>query len=289
MAPVIPACSNGAIEGTATRAKGPSGAKGGLDGLPQATLELEDSFELKPPSAQRVTVAKDPVFDNQKMTYQAYALLDVLKRAKDFDRIAEAAKTEPYALVFVALDRFRVTLPFEYAFNGKGFLAFREHERRDGNDWGLIPAQEQAKTPAPFYLVWDIPEPTFDFPVPYQVAYIKMMPLRLVFPDAHPKEPSLAAGFGYFASRCVWCHSVNFNGGRSAKEFNVPNNVTETLTRDAYKKHLSGQGNYGPRPPGCSKMWTKDADMEAVWDYLSHMKALKACDTEEACEKYKHK
>jgi hypothetical protein len=256
---------------------------------PEQLLELEEAFLTDAPPATRVEIAKDPVFSWEKRTYQAYTLLDVARAMKNFGELEAAANKEPYALVFSALDRFKVTLPFEYLYNGKGYVAFKEDGRADGKDWDFIPVKEQAMTPAPYYVVWDIPEPSFDYPTPYQVAYFKILPMRKAFTDAFPNDVKLLEGFKVFANRCVWCHSVNLSGGRSSKEFNVPQNLTERMSREGFKNHFKGLIDYGARKPVCTFMAMKDKELDGAWAYLTGMKAQKLCATEAECEPFKNR
>jgi mono/diheme cytochrome c family protein len=293
-------CANGPIPGAPER----TGSGGGISDpdsagpvvlqpngkpWPEISLALEDAVVTNPPPSVRVEVPKDPVYKWEKRTFDAYSLKEVLSREKDFAVIQEAATREPYALVFVALDRFKVALPFEYLELGKGFLAYREFQRADGKDWGLIPSSEQAETPAPFYLVWTIPEPSFDYPTPYQVAHFKAIPMRRVYSAAAPRSAEVTEGFRRFSTRCVWCHSVNYSGGRKAKEMNVPDNLTERLTREAYENHLLGRGTYGNPRPGCSLMNSPQEERDAVWQYLSSMKSQKICSSAKECENFKDK
>jgi len=260
----------------------------GTEAFPETILELEEGLHETKLASQSVTLEKDPVYGTKK-TYQTYPLLQLARSMKDFAKIEAAAKSEPYALVFAALDRFKIILPFEYLFNGKGFLAFKESARPDGNDWEIIPAQTQAKTPAPYYLIWQVPDYSFDFPTPYMVAYFKIIPMRKALPDAAPQGAGHDDGFSFFGRRCAWCHSVNYAGGRSGKELNVPQSVTERMTVDGLTKYVRGQGAYPKVRPGCAMMWLKDKEITSLWDYFSAKKAEKVCDSEKACEKFAYK
>jgi hypothetical protein len=76
------------------------------------------------------------------------------------------------------------------------------------------------------------------------------------------------------------CHSVNFRGGLSQIDFNVPTNYTE--------KHSEAEFLEKMRPgPGASKCslvgGESETVMKQIWTYLKDMADQKFCDTEDSC------
>jgi hypothetical protein len=229
----------------------------------------------------RVVVDNDPVFKGERKEYLAIKLSDVLSLMKSFPEASGQQAREDWGVSFWALDRFRVTFPLSKIFQRMPLLAFKEYGQKDGKDWSLIPAKKEAATPAPFYLVWEGSNTDqFEYPVPYQVAFITLEKLDTTFRGASPSESASRPGFRRYTYKCSMCHSVNYVGGASQVDFNVPKNYTE--------KHLEAEFLEKLRPgPGASNCSMVGGEAETVikqiWAYLKDMADQKICDSEESC------
>jgi mono/diheme cytochrome c family protein len=252
------------------------------DGKASYRLDLVRQIDKDKLKIHRISVANDPVSGPDPKSYDAYELMDVLKLIPEFSSVSEGKSKEDYALTFVAADRFRVTIPLSQVVERKAWLAFREVDRDDGADWGTVPGAKEAVTPAPYYLLWENQKPNeWTAPNPYQILFLILERFDQVYAAAVPKQAAAQEGFRQFASVCIWCHSVNYVGGRSAHELNVPVNYTqntETSSKEDFLKRLSGPGFcdlYGP---------VLGIDRGAIWDYLASMKEQKICTTADQCK-----
>lgn len=302
LAPVLAGCSAQEIAGappSVERGSGPSqvmpnpdSGGQGTAGLLSLKLNLVSDISDSAVTPQVVSLAHDPVF-SRPAKYEALPLVDVLRLSPDFQRIEASGRIDAYGLTFEALDRFKVTIPLKRALTGKAFLARKELDRADGRDWDFIGAQAQPKTPAPYYLIWNVAEiDTTANPAPYQIAIIEVAPFKDIYAQAYPKNPSKEAGFQSFAyNLCNSCHAVNFSGGRSARELNVPMNLSEQgWDYPKFRKHIHGELAY-EKPPGCTKLWPRptDGELTNIWDYIQHMKTEKICASVEECKQFDYR
>jgi hypothetical protein len=289
--PVIAACSSGGMGTTpGQQERGTGTASGGQSETNQTDTGSErlDLVKSVTPSRMlaenklvKVVVDSDPVFNGERKEYLAIKLSDVLALMKSYPEASAPEARDDWGVSFWALDRFRVTFPVSKIFQRMPYLAFKENGQKNGKDWSLIPAKKEAATPAPFYLVWEGSNTDqFEFPIPYQVAFITLEKLDKTFKGAVPSEADSRPGFRRYTYKCSMCHSVNFVGGASQVDFNVPKNYTE--------KHLEAEFLEKLRPgPGASNCSMVGGESETVikqiWAYLKDMADQKICDSEESC------
>lgn len=148
--------------------------------------------------------------------------------------------------------------------------------------WSLIAAKKEAATPAHFYLVWEgTNDDEFEFPVPYQVAFITLQKLDKIFEGAVPSEPQSRPGFRRYSYKCIMCHAINFVGGTSQFDLNVPRNYSETHTEAEFIQKLSRRGIGGK---SCSLAGGEnETNLKKIWQYLRDMSDQKICENETSC------
>jgi mono/diheme cytochrome c family protein len=248
------------------------------------TLNLTDKLPKSNLKTYTVKISPDAVYVNETKTFLAYKLSEVLALLPKFKEAIGEMRRSSWGITFEALDRFKVTFPVSKIYEKEAYLAYKEAARTDGKDWALIPAKREAMTPAPFYLVWKDLAPTLDFPNPYQVAFITLEPLSVTYKDAYPSQEKLVPGFAVFSSRCIWCHSINYVGGRSALEFNVPKSIVEGKNVEDLPYMMQGQRNTTGKPCKLSPE-NNQTTLTQLWNYLSERAQNQICKTAEDCEK----
>jgi hypothetical protein len=291
--PVLAACSSGAIGTSRGRQdRGTGAASGGQSetiqpGPGSERLDLVKSVLPSKMQAEnkvvRVLVDSDPVFNGARKEYLAIKLSDVLALMKSYPEASAPQAREDWGISFWALDRFRVTFPVSKISQRMPYLAFKEVGQKEGKDWSLIPAKKEAATPAPFYLVWKGSNTdSFEFPVPYQVAFITLEKLDQTFNGAVPSELASRPGFRRYSTKCIMCHAVNFVGGLSQKDLNVPTNYTEKHLEDEFVEKM----RTGPGASNCPMVGGEsETVIRQIWVYLKDMADQKVCDSEVSCGK----
>ncbi len=291
--PVFAACSSGGM-GTSPgqQERGTGAPSGGQSETTQPRpgrerLELVKSVIPTKMQAEnkvvKVVVDNDPVFKGARKEYLAIKLSDVLALMKSYPEASGQQARDDWGITFEALDRFGVTFPVSKIFQKMPYLAFKEVGQKDGKDWSLIPAKKEAATPAPFYLVWEGSNTDqFEFPVPYQVARIYLEKLDQTFKGAVPSEAASRPGFRRYTTKCIMCHSVNFVGGLSQIDLNVPNNYTENHLEDEFVEKMRP----GPGASNCSMVGGESETLiRQIWGYLKDMADQKSCDSKESCSR----
>lgn len=214
----------------------------------------------------------DPVYE-RKMTYDGFALADVLQ-------LAEAnADDKANEIVFTALDGYSPNMSYAQLKALKGYLVFQEHGRKG---FMMVNQGKTRLSPGPFYVVWQSEngeKPPAEVPWPYQLAKIEVVNWalkypRVVPPKAAPDSPEMK-GFVIFKSECIRCHSINLQGGDVGPELGAPQNVTEYWKPEVLKAfvHDAPSFRYKSKMPSFKAM--PEEQLAQVLAYLAYMKDFK--------------
>lgn len=224
--------------------------------------------------AVRINVRQDPVYKTPKH-YLGYPLANIIKHL----RIPEPYQADDVVIVFTAKDGYRVTMAFNDAVEGQGYLVFRDTAAPENRDWLEFKFGKQEMTPAPFYLVW--PKEGLDkwrYPWPFQLTTIGLELASSYFGAAAPRnsDPTIREGFHLFGTYCMRCHSVNLAGGQVGPELNVPKNITEYFIERELPGFILNASDYraGTKMPAFDDILDAE-QIRSIMRYLEHMKSEK--------------
>jgi mono/diheme cytochrome c family protein len=228
---------------------------------------------LERADAKPVNIALDPAY-RKPMQYRAIPLASLL---------VELGIKPADDLSFVALDGFSAALPAAMILNSGKAEAWLAIETGD-NAWPPLNSRSKASA-GPFYLVWTNPEAKgiTQEQWPFQIARIeKVDSIEKRFPmllpgKSVPQGSSIRRGFSVFQKNCLMCHKLNGGGDSNmGPDLNVPHNPTEYF-QAAYLKMLirnPRQVRIWPdsKMPGFDEKTISDEGLDALVDYLTHMK-----------------
>lgn len=214
---------------------------------------------------------EDPVYNKHKR-YAGYWLSEILGTA--------GIQADPNAvLVFTALDGYkaRVTVADVINSKAKALVAVKDLDAPEG--WENIQQGKELKTPAPYYLVWQIPPDApanIKLPWPYQMNEISILNIdeaqaKLV-PDSGERNSSIMRGYKIFQQNCIACHSLNLEGGVVGPELNIPRNILEYRDRKTLREFIANPSSFRARDkmPAFGKELSSGS-IEDVLDYLAWM------------------
>jgi len=217
----------------------------------------------------KITV-KDPVYGKEKH-YAGYWLSDVLN-------LAGLQAYDDSEFIFTALDGYKARISQSDLSRSKanGFIAIADIDQEQG--WEPFQHGKEMITPAPYYLVWDLPvdmPKDIQLPWPYQMVGISIMSVNQaddkVFPSGD-KNPSVIRGYKVFSQNCLACHSVNLQGGVLGPELNIPKNILEYRQRTFLKTFIKDPNSFSAhnKMPAFEKVLSSD-DIEDLLNYLDWM------------------
>jgi len=237
-----------------------------IKGSQQVVLTARDFEHLK---VAKIEV-QDPVYGKIKH-YAGYWLSDIL----DLARIHPDANS---VYIFTALDGYKARLAQGDLIKtkAKGFVAIADIDAEEG--WVSFEHGKDVITPAPYYLVWDIPKdaPTdIQLPWAYQMVEISLVGAdeaqENIFP-AGDKSPAVIRGYKVFSQNCIACHSLNLQGGVEGPELNVPKNIMEYRNREFLKAFIKNPDSFSAhnKMPVFGDSLSDDS-IDDVLDYLTWM------------------
>ena len=243
------------------------------------SLTREDLMHM--PGLKKLTIAADPAYGKQKMTYEAVP----------FHALFEGLRIDPSdTLSFVCLDGFSAPISAIRALNSDprksiAYIAIELPEK----PWPALKPNESAKSAGPFYMVWENPE--FSHVTqgewPYQLAAFEENPslerqFPLTVPDPRlPANSMIRAGYKTFMSSCFACHSLNGQGtSQMGPDLNLPFNPTEYMKLPYLAKLVRNPQNLRHWPQSKMSSFSRedlsDQDLKNVIAYLQHMSKRKA-------------
>ncbi len=270
----------------ATQAPAPAASTGGAaeQRLTLGAGEKIVSFalaELKAALPVTTLTVDDPVYDRAK-TYEGFWLADLLE-------YADLLTTPGDMLLFRAADGYEIRIDMADLLQShvRGLVAFRDVEAADG--WEPFAKGKSTLTPAPFYLVWDIPaQPQTGngsasamivgnaWSWLYQLTAIESIDFatkydRLYVPGIE-KNATVYAGFKHFTENCLRCHSINLQGGVEGPELNIPQNITEYRDHDTLVAFIKNSNNFraGSKMPPMADKYS-DEEIESILAYIGWM------------------
>lgn len=224
--------------------------------------------------AQRIEI-DDPYYE-KRMTYVGCPLREVLE--KGFG--SPAAKLAGEDFFLRALDGFVAAATGEKLLADGGFLTFADAERVHGDDPGWQPIGRRQLDPGPFYVVWKGKGQVEaqGYPWPYQLVEIEIERYAEKYPKTLPqtadKQSAGWKGFTIFKTQCLFCHSINGQGGKIGPDLNVPRSIVEYRPVEQIKAYIVDPTafRYTTMP---SHRDLTDAQLDQLIAYFDTMKTLK--------------
>lgn len=284
-------CTCEGEQGAPARAPEPRAEADSRDGRQQriegSTLDLRalrrrGALEALEPVT--VEIARDPVYEKRKR-FRGYRLPDLLGRLR---RYAEREGAE-WTVRFAAADGYTVSAPLNELPVEKGLVAFRDLESAARRDFEPVQKGSKRISPAPFYLVWDVPDADSSrLPWPYQLVEIALTKGTTYARAAPEGDGQAERGYALFETHCIKCHSINLAGGRVGPELNVPKNITEYWQPSDLRQYIRNPSSYraGAEMPAFDSL--EQEQLQTLLAYLRAMKSQKICSSAQACAERRH-
>jgi mono/diheme cytochrome c family protein len=203
----------------------------------------------------------DPVY-KRKQRYQGFWLRDVLEDLGQADH----PETDVYVR-FRCKDGYLPIMPLARAMGAKGFIAIRDANASQGEDWQPLPGSGTSSTLAPSYLVWlSPPGDSEKYPNPYQMVAIELISSSDALGASHADGSK--PGHELFVAHCLKCHAINGVGGTFGPELNSPCSVTDYWNARLLTLFIANAGSVraGTKMPNFDSLGEKD--VQAIVEYL---------------------
>ncbi len=185
-------------------------------------------------------VFQDPMYENEKR-YDAFALTDVLQLG-----FGDSWKSSDYTdVAFEALDGYTAVSTTSKLRQPGGYLVYKD---LDFEDWEPVSIKEA--NPGPFYLVWTGADQTTSnaYPWSWQLASMNLIKFQdqysAVIPAGVSGNSAVYKGYEIFKSRCIRCHSMNEQGGKTAPDLNAPQSITTYRNTYMIKEFIRNPSKY---------------------------------------------
>ena len=215
-------------------------------------------------------VFEDPMYEKEKR-YDAFALVDVLNFG-----FGDSWKSSSYTdIAFEALDGYTAVSSTSKLSEAGGYIVFKD---LDYEDWESISIKEA--NPGPFYLVWTGHDQTTanEYPWPWQLASMNLIKFEdqysAVFPVGVSEDSAVYEGYLIFKGRCIRCHSMNGEGGKTAPDLNAPQSITTYRNEYMIKEFIRNPSKYRytqmPDHPDLSEQ-----DLDDIISYFRYMDEIR--------------
>lgn len=189
------------------------------------SLNLVSIFENNKQGKDTViTVSNDPVYHKSKQ-YNAVSAVELLQTASGFSKL-DVSNTK---VVFECRDGYQPEMPLELFLQSKPYIAFRDTDAPEGQEWETITKNGNQMDAAPYYLVYpEVSSKDDQYKWPYNLIKITLAPLDSNKEALYPKnDKKVVRGYQLFQNKCSTCHALNGIGGTMGPELNYPKSVTE--------------------------------------------------------------
>lgn len=216
---------------------------------------------------ESITVSNDPVFHRTK-TFDAIPLATVLKQIPAYTNI-NPAETQ---VVFECEDGYNPSMPLTKILGKKAYLAVRDHDAAQGEDWTTLQKGSETKKIAPYYICYtDVPGDDATYKWPYNLVKISLTSASKETQALFPKDDdSVVKGYGLFKTHCLTCHALNGVGGTLGPELNFPKSVTEYWKTDDLKAFIAHPDQYRNKVK-MPTLGLEAKEINEIVGYLSYM------------------
>ncbi|HDV5709960.1 TPA: cytochrome c [Legionella pneumophila] len=218
-----------------------------IAGKTYTLLELKKQFKTI-----RVIIPHNPAYNNQKKTYDAFDMNQILTKLMGADL---QKKNTEQILLAQTLDKYVSQTPLLYfTTKGQAYLAYQEapdtisdnNITKDGR-WSYINQHGKKENPGPFYIVWNNTS-TYPTSWPYQVISIQIVNKKeltfSLFLNPLNESESVKNGHHVFNNLCSPCHSLFYKGAQGrAPDLGM---VTSYLTPSDISKLVKNGRGYMP-------------------------------------------
>lgn len=241
-------------------------------GLTREEFSIQNGVKETIYTAEQLRARKDAIelsipllnYPDTKLTVTAIPVSNLLQ---------ESGVRPEHFILYRALDGYSGVLELSslqanHPSQARAYLAI------EGQDpWPPLPktSNTEGKSAGPFYLIWQNPQLS-DIPPeywPYQLKSLRFETnLQTIYPLIYPKSKNqqVAAGFLVFKTRCMSCHSINYQGtSRLGPDLNQPMNPVEYFQPEALAKFLQN--------PASVRNWRS---MKMTWIKGNHLSATDA-------------
>jgi mono/diheme cytochrome c family protein len=240
-----------------------------------------DSLTLDLPALQKagalaktqvIRVADDPVFHRAK-TYDAIPLRALLETHTTL-RTLDVAQTQ---LVFECEDGYNPSMPLAMVLGRDAYVALRDHDAPNGQNWVTAQKNGETKTVAPFYVVYtNVPAKQYDYKWPYNLVRMSLVATSKEFAAIYPKDDNtVVKGYGLFQKNCGTCHALNKVGGKMGPELNYPKSIIDYWrSTDDIKAFVKNPGSYRHASKMPAVTYLTDKELDEIIRYLQYMAKL---------------
>jgi mono/diheme cytochrome c family protein len=242
------------------------------DSLSIDLLALQEQGLLQP--TDTVQVPHDPVFAKPK-SFAGIPLQTILTKFSASEKL-EVSQTQ---VIFECEDGYSPSMPLEKLTHKHAYLATRDLDAPQGQDWLTLTKDGHATKIAPFYVVYsDVAASDKAYKWPYNLVRIRLVPVSVETQVLFPKDAQLVKGYELFRTNCFTCHSINGVGGKMGPELNYPKNVTEYWQPEHLKAFIKNPAAYRNdcKMPNLN---LPDATIEEIIRYVGYMKDHKTLAT----------
>ena len=196
--------------------------------------QLKDNLDI------HKIVFRDPMYEKEKR-YDGFVLGDVLNLG-----FGDTWKNSDYTdITFEALDGYTAVSSTSKLSEPGGYIVFKD---LDYENWEPISIKEA--NPGPFYLVWTGENQTTanEYPWPWQLSSMNLVRFEdqysAVVPLGVSAGSSVYEGYEIFKGRCIRCHSINGEGGKTAPDLNAPQSITTYRNEYMIKEFIRNPSKY---------------------------------------------
>ncbi len=215
-------------------------------------------------------VYEDPMYEKEKR-YDGFVLSEVLELG-----FGDKWKSSDYTdIAFEALDGYTAVSPTSKLSNPGVYIVFKD---LDYENWEPISTKEA--NPGPFYLVWTGQNQTTanQYPWPWQLSSMNLIKFEdqysAVVPVGVSTRSSVYEGYEIFKGRCIRCHPMNGEGGKTGPDLNAPQSIITYRNEYMIKEFIRNPSKYRhtlmPDHPDLSEQ-----DLDDLIAYFNYMDEIR--------------